>query len=124
MKKLLLIVLMATCCVLAGAQQIRDIQTTVHLFKNGNALVVQKWDMTTVEGTEWYIPVDNLGKSYIRDFQVFENNEEFANDGRSWNSDRSMSAKAHRCGIIEKRGGNIELCFGLGSYGDHVYTLM
>ena len=124
MKKLLLTGLAALLCILASAQAIRDIETTVHLFKNGNAVVVQKWDLTTVEGTEWYIPIDNPGKSYIHDFTVFENDEEFANDGRQWDSDRSMAAKAKRCGIIEKRGGNIELCWGLGSYGDHVYTLI
>ncbi|MBP5301789.1 MAG: DUF2207 domain-containing protein [Bacteroidales bacterium] len=106
------------------AQAIRDIETTVRLYATGNALVVQTWDVTVVDGTEWYIPIDNLGKSYIHDFRVFENDVEYENDGRKWDSNRSLAAKTHRCGIVEKRRGNIELCWGQGEYGDHVYTIM
>ena len=105
------------------AQEIRDISTTVNLFRNGNAQVIQKWDVTVVKGTEWYIPIDNPGKSYIHDFHVFENGQEYSNDGRKWNSDRSLEAKTRRCGIVEKSHGDIELCWGQGQYGDHVYTI-
>jgi uncharacterized membrane protein YgcG len=124
MKKSLLILLAFTIGVIASAQEIKNINTRVRLFKTGNALVVQNWDITVTEGTEWYIPIDNPGKSYIRDFRVFENDKEFANDGDDWSSSRSMDAKAHRCGIIRKSGGNIELCWGLGSYGHHEFTIM
>ena len=109
--------------VFSFAQEIRDIQTTVNLFRNGNAQVIQKWDMTVVEGTEWYIPIDNPGKSYIDDFMVFENGKKFESDGRKWNSDRSREAKTGRSGIVEKGGGDIELCWGQGEYGDHVFTI-
>lgn len=105
------------------AQEIRDIVTTVNLFRNGNAQVIQRWDMTVTEGTEWYIPIDNPGKSYIHDLMVFENGKEYANDGRKWNSNRSLEAKTGRCGIVEKGGGDIEICWGQGEYGDHVYTV-
>lgn len=108
---------------LVSAQEIRDIQTDVYLFVDGSALVKQVWDQTVVSGTERYIPIDNPGKSYIHDFRVFENGKEYANDGRKWNSDRSREAKTHRCGIIEKSGGNIELCWGQGELGDHTWTL-
>ena len=79
------------------SQEIRDIETTVSLYPDGSAQVVQKWDVTVVDGTEWYIPISNLGKSYIHDFRVFENGVEYANDGRNWNSDRSLSAKSVYC---------------------------
>ena len=105
------------------AQEIRDISTTVNLFRTGNAQVIQKWDVTVVEGTEWYIPIDNPGQSYIHDFHVFEGGKEYDNDGRKWNSNRSLEAKTRRCGIVEKGGGDIELCWGQGPYGDHVYTI-
>ena len=107
----------------SDAQEIRDIRTVVTIFENGNANVVQRWDVTVVDGTEYYIPIDNLGKSYIHDFRVLEDGEYYADDARKWNSDRSRAAKTRRCGIVEKRGGNIELCWGLGEYGDHVYTI-
>ena len=107
-----------------SAQAIRDIETLVSLYKDGSAVIDQTWDVTVTEGTEWYIPVDNLGKSYIHDFHVYENGQEYANDGRKWNSDRSLEQKTGRCGIVEKRGGNIELCWGQGPYGDHVYRIV
>lgn len=116
-------IILTGICFISRAQEIRDIETVVSLYKDGSALVVQKWDITVVKGTERYIPIDNLGKSYIHDFRVFENGEEYASDGRSWNSDRSAQEKAGRCGIIDKKGGNIELCWGQGSLGDHVYTI-
>ena len=117
--------LFLTCATVipSHAQEIRDIETTVNLFANGNAQVIQKWDVTVVSGTEWYIPIDNLGQSYIHDFHVFENGKEYENDGRHWDSDRSLAEKTRRCGIIDKRGGDIELCWGQGEYGDHVYTI-
>ncbi|MBR0533332.1 MAG: DUF2207 domain-containing protein [Bacteroidales bacterium] len=105
------------------SQEIRDIETSVTLSADGSARVVQVWDVTVVDGTEWYIPIDNLGECYIHDFQVSENGIEYENDGRRWNSNRSLAAKTHRCGIVEKRGGNIELCWGQGEYGDHIYTI-
>ena len=119
----LLPVLCLGCGVLSYAQEIRDIETTVYLFRNGNAKVVQKWDVNVTSGTEWYIPIENPGKSYIHDMSVSENGEAYASDGRKWNSNRSLEAKTRRCGIVEKGGGNIELCWGQGEYGDHVYTL-
>ena len=109
--------------VFSFAQEIRDIETTVNLFRNGNAQVIQKWDMTVTEGTEWYIPIDNPGKSYIHGLQVFENGQEYANDGRKWDSNRSREAKTRRCGIVEKGGGDIEICWGQGDYGDHIWTV-
>ena len=77
----------------SDAQEIRDIRTVVTIFENGNANVVQRWDVTVVDGTEYYIPIDNLGKSYIHDFRVLEDGEYYADDGRKWNSDRSRAAK-------------------------------
>ncbi|MBO4263115.1 MAG: DUF2207 domain-containing protein [Bacteroidales bacterium] len=123
MKKLFLLALAASLSLLSSAQEIRDIETTVRLFKTGNALVVQTWDITVTEGTEWYIPVCNPGKSRITRFRVFEHDQEFDCD-EEWNSKRSMEAKARRCGIARKKGQDIELCWGLGSHGDHVFTLV
>lgn len=123
MKKLLLFTLLAALSLMASAQEIRDIQTGVGLYKDGHAMVVQQWDITVTEGTEWYIPISHTGKSEITDFRVFENDEEFLNEGYSWKSNRSIAEKAQHCGIVKKGGGDIELCWGLGSMGDHVFTI-
>ena len=103
------------------AQETRDIDVTVRLRRDGSALVTQKWDVTVTEGTEWYIPVNGAAPRYIHDLSVVENGIVYESDGRRWDSDRSLKAKTHRCGIVEKRGGAIELCWGQGPYGDHVY---
>ena len=53
-----------------NAQEIRDVDVTVRLQKDGSAHVTQVWDATVVAGTEWYIPVNNLGKMEIVDFEA------------------------------------------------------
>ena len=103
------------------AQQIRDVDVTVDLFSDGSARITQVWDATVVQGTEWYIPIENLGRMTVTDLTVSENGQEYISEGRHWNVDRSLSQKAGRCGIVEKRDG-VELCWGQGSYGDHVWT--
>lgn len=124
MKRILFLLLATAFCTLASAQAIRDIETTVYLYKNGNAMVVQTWDLNVTKGTEWYIPIDNPGKSRITDFCVFENDEKFADDGDQWDSSRSIEEKAQHSGIVRKSGNDIELCWGLGSMGDHTFTIL
>ena len=103
------------------AQQIRDVDITVDLRADGSARITQVWDATVVRGTEWYIPIENLGPMTVTDLTVSENGREYVSEGRRWNVDRSLEEKAGRCGIVEKRDG-VELCWGQGSYGDHVWT--
>ena len=122
MKRLLLLVLAALAGTLAVyAQAIRDIDVRVVLQKDGSARITQVWDVNVNSGTEWYVPVSNLGKMSISDLSVSENGRPFVNEGRRWDVDRSLAEKAGRCGIVEKRDG-VELCWGQGSYGDHVWT--
>ena len=106
-----------------SATDIRSIDTEVWLHKNGNAVVHQRWDVTITGGTEWYIPIENLGDRYIHDLSVFEGDRKYESDGRAWNSDRSLAQKMFRCGIAEKRNG-VELCWGQGKVGDHVYDII
>ena len=124
MKRLLLTVLAALAGILAVyAQSIRDIDIRVVVHKDGSARVTQVWDANVVDGTEMYIPVANLDKMDITDFSVRENGLAFYNEGNHWDVDRSLSEKAGRCGIVKKGGGSYELCWGKGSYGDHVWTV-
>ncbi len=126
MKKRLLYPLLAVLFLfptMSRATDIRRIETEVWLVKNGNAVVMQTWDVNITQGTEWYIPIGNLGQRNIRDLSVYENDIEFESDGRNWNSDRTLAQKTHRCGIVEKYDG-VELCWGQGEYGDHVYNIL
>ena len=101
---------------------IRDIDINVFLAKDGTATVKEVWDVTAAGFTEWYLVRSNLGDIVIDNLRVSdENGREFVNEGE-WDVDRSISAKAGRCGIVHKRDG-VELCWGVGSDGPHVYTV-
>jgi len=105
-----------------GAQEIRSVDITLYIDHAGDAYIKQVWDVNVVSGTEWYLPIGNLGKMSIRGLTVQENGEEFIDEGRNWDSDRSLAEKAGRSGIIDKGSDGVELCWGQGSYGDHVWT--
>ena len=122
MKRLLLTVLAALAGTFAvHAQSIRDLDIRAVLRPDGSARVTQVWDVSVVRGTEWYIPIDNLGKMSVTDLSVSENGQPFVSEGNRWDVDRSLEEKTGRCGIVEKRNG-VELCWGQGSYGPHVWT--
>ena len=104
MKRLLLTVLAALAGTFAvHAQSIRDLDIRVELAQDGSARITQVWDVNVNSGTEWYVPISNLGKMSITDFSVSENGLTFYNEGRHWDVDRSLSEKAGRCGIVDKR---------------------
>ena len=105
------------------AQEIRDIDETVVLRKDGSARITQVWDVNAASGTEFYLPFDHLGPMTIDDLTVSENGESFIAEGDGWDTDRTREEKRGRCGIVRKSGGGVELCWGLGSLGDHVWTV-
>lgn len=123
MKKFLILSVLFLWAAQAGfAQEIRSIEENVVLRDDGSAQVTQVWDVTVVSGTEWYLPFDNLGPMDITDLSVSENGVEYISEGDRWDTDRSREQKRGRCGIVRKRGG-VELCWGQGDYGDHVWTV-
>ncbi len=101
---------------------VRDIDVRVRLYNDGSAVVSETWDLTANEGTEVYIPRENLGDMEISNFTVSdETGLQYVFENR-WNVDRSLSQKAGKCGINHTRGG-VELCWGIGSYGAHQYRI-
>ena len=116
----LLAALVSTFAVFGRPQSVRDVSIDVTLYASGYALVHEKWDVDTgTEITEWYLPRENLGDIQIRDFTVFSDGKELSDDGE-WDVDRSRKQKAGRFGIVHKSRG-VELCWGIGEYGDHVF---
>ena len=122
MKRLFLLAAVLLCSVGLGAQEIRSVDIDVYLNEEGDAYIQQRWDVTVVRGTEWYIPIENLNGSEVLGLEVEENGVAFESDGRKWDSSRSLSEKAGRCGIIDKGSKGVELCWGQGSLGDHLWT--
>ena len=105
-----------------AAQEIRDMDETVVIRTDGSAEITQVWDVTVVSGTEFYLPFDHLGPMDITDLRVSEGGEDFFAEGDGWDTDRTREEKRGRCGIVRKKDG-VELCWGQGDPGDHVWTV-
>ena len=109
----------------AAAQQIRDIDISVELQQDGSAWITQRWDVrapSSTGWTEWYVPIGNLGPMTVSDLSVSENGQAFESVGDGWNVDWSFSRKAGKSGIVRKKN-SVELCWGLGEYGDHKWNV-
>ena len=126
MKRLLLTFLtaIATFTATAANPAIRDIDITYILTPEGHARVTEVWDVTVASGTEWYLVKYDMGSHVsITEFAVTdESGVNFRNEG-DWDLDRNIHQKAGKCGIYRKGGDDYELCWGVGSYGDHKYTV-
>lgn len=109
------------CCHSLKADEIRDINISLTLMEDGSALIEERWDINVSKGTEWYLVRENLGDIVIDNFHVSENGAAFQYEGE-WDVDRSIKAKAGKCGMVSKANG-VELCWGIGSYGDHVFEV-
>lgn len=106
----------------AGSEQIRSIDVHVLLHEDGTADITQVWDVKAAKGTEYYIPQMNLGDMQIENLSVYDESGKPYIVEENWNVDRSIEEKSNRCGIHRIDEG-VELCWGIGSYGDHTYTL-
>ena len=114
--------LVASCLVAWGAD-VRSVNIDVRLRTDGSARITEVWDLTPSEGTEWYLVRSNLGDIEVCDLSVSdENGNRFINDGE-WDVDRSLRAKKGRCGIVHKGSRGVEICWGIGSYEPHVFTV-
>ena len=127
MRKIVIILCALLSFVVAAAQpvkQIREVEILVELRPNGDAWITQYWDVEAgSSGTEFYIPIGNLGPMSISDLHVWDGEEKFESLGTSWDVDKSRSWKTGKCGIVPKKDG-VELCWGLGEPGDHVWAVL
>lgn len=105
----------------ASRQRVRDLDIHVTLLSLGGAVFHEKWDLNTGDDiTEWYLVRENLGDMELVRFQVLdENGKELADDGE-WDVHRTLEQKAGKSGVVHKADG-LELCWGVGSHGDHVF---
>lgn len=102
--------------------EIRDIDVTLTLLPDGSAQVNERWDVCAASGTEWYLVRGNLGDISIEGLKVSdESGLSYVNEGE-WDTERSIGEKAGRCGIVHKKGG-AEICWGIGSLGNHVFDV-
>ena len=122
MKRYFIFICLSLSCLMARGQairHIRDVDIRVEVEKDGSAWITQTWDAEAgSSGTEFYIPVGNLGPMTVSRLSVSENGQAFESLGDSWDVDRSRSWKSGKCGIVPKTNG-VELCWGLGESGPH-----
>lgn len=101
---------------------IRDIDILVRLTRDGSAEITERWDVCVADGTEWYLVRYNLGDIRIEDFSVSDETGLQYENTEKWDVDWSLKQKTGKCGIVHTGKGD-ELCWGVGSYGDHVFTV-
>jgi len=105
----------------AQTAAIRDIDISCVLDSVGTAHITECWDVTVASGTEWYLVRENLGDIEIQNLAVKDGDSELRCEER-WNVNRTIDEKRGRCGINHTSGG-VEICWGVGNYGDHVFTV-
>ena len=103
----------------AASSSINSMDITCVIDEHGDAVITEVIDIDAYEGTEYYQVVNIRGNQTIRDLVVSENGITFRDVG-SWDVD--ASDKTRKSGIVTT-GSGYELCFGIGNYGNHVFTM-
>lgn len=109
----------------AFADDFYENKINVKINKDGSADIESIMDFKPTKGTEYYIPIENLGKSEIKDFKVSEilNGKEIQYESLSyWNTKASRAQKAKKSGIVKTKKG-VEICFGFGEYERKTFVL-
>ena len=108
--------------IVVDATSISNIDMNIYVDNYGDAYVEEIWNAYVSEGTEGWHPYYNLGNSIISDLEVSMDGREFTtiND---WDVDNSFNDKAYKAGIYNVDGNEVDICFGVSSYGNHTYTI-
>ena len=101
---------------------VETINIDVAITNDGSAYVTQEWTGTFEQGTENYIPIENLNGITISDFSVSDTENGKYDYIDFWDVDSNFDEKAGKCGIVETSRG-YELCFGITEYGYNTYTI-
>ncbi len=104
-----------------NANSIYKISMDIYINEDGEANVTEVWNCFVNKGTEAYHPYYNLGSSKIKDLQVQENGKKYETLD-FWDASGTFSDKAYKCGVNYISQG-VELCWGIGQYGFHTYTI-
>lgn len=112
---------LALCPPARAANRVGAMDIDVALRPDGSAAVAQVWTAEAEEGTEFYLACRDSGYLRITDFSVSDENGPYVLL-EDWDVDASLADKAGRCGVVETEEG-VELCWGIGGYGAHRYTI-
>jgi hypothetical protein len=104
-----------------ASNNVSDINVDVVIYDDGSAHITQTWNCNFIEGTEGYIPIENLGEMSISDFLVSDVNGPYTYVD-DWNIDASFDDKVGKYGMVESSRG-YELCWGISEYGQKRYAI-
>ena len=105
-----------------NASSISNIDMNIYVNSLGTATVTETWNATVNQGTEGWHPYYNIGESTITVKSA-------SMDGRqyevvsSWNENSSLSDKAYKAGLYYPDSKEVDVCFGISSYGTHTYSV-
>lgn len=118
----ILLVTLGPSPVLASENNLQAINMEIYINQEGTAVVKETWRMNAFDGTENYKAFNDLHGTTITDFSVIDEKGttyQFVDD---WDIKASRQAKKNKCGVVETDDG-YELCYGIGDYGWHTYTM-
>ena len=104
-----------------GANNVSDINVDVALYNDGSAYITQNWNCNFTEGTEGYIPIENLGEMSLSGFLVSDVNGAYTYV-EDWDIKASFEEKAGKYGMVKTSKG-YELCWGITEYGERRYAI-
>jgi uncharacterized membrane protein YgcG len=104
-----------------GANKVSDINVDVVIYDNGSAYITQTWNCNFTEGTEGYIPIENLGDMSLADLFVSDVNGPYKYI-KDWKVGASFKEKAGKYGLLKTNKG-YEICWGISEYGEKRYAI-
>ncbi len=120
-KNLLLFIILLLFPVLVFAKNdIYSKQAYIYITKDGSAYITETWDVKGEDGTEWYIPLTNLGRSEVLNYSVSMDGEDLKL--KDWNINENLNQKAGYYGKNYVDNG-VELCFGKTDYQRHTFVI-
>lgn len=122
MKKFFLgLVLFLFPAFIVNANSISNINMDIYVAKDGSATITERWTAEVNSGTEGYHPYFNLGDARISLLSASMDGKEYTIDF-NWNINKSLKEKQMKAGIYYT-GDEVDICFGLTSYGSHLYEI-
>ena len=123
MKKLIFgVILFLTFIGGVYANEISNMNMDIFIDNQGNALVTETWNAYVTSGTEGWHPYYNLGNSVISDVSASMDGKDFETVD-DWDVNSSLSEKANKASLYYPSSDEVDVVFGITSYGNHVYTI-